>query len=89
MSNKRVKLIRVDLERRGAGLTAATSPNLPEFFLVTKHDRLDEDIPAALKKFYRMKHGEEAEIVPIEDDDEMAPAQWAAILASGRDSALA
>jgi hypothetical protein len=89
MSAKHVKVIKLDIEERSAGIAVATSPNLPDFYLVTKHDRLDEDVPAALEKFYRIRLGQKAEIVPIDAGDELPTAQWAAILASGRNRVLA
>lgn len=89
MSEKHVRIIKLDIEQRSAGLAVATSPNLPDFYLVTKHDRLDEDIPAALEKFYSVRLGQKAEIVPIDTDDDLPTVQWAAILASGRDRVLA
>jgi hypothetical protein len=84
MSKKHVRIINLDIEERSAGLAVATSPNLPDFYLVTKQDRLDEDIPAALEKFYSVQFGQKAEIVPVDTDDELPAAQWAAILANRR-----
>ena len=82
MSHKRVRIIDVLIERQPTGMAVATSPSWPEFYLVTTADRLDDDIPDALQRYYRLKEGAEIEVLPIERDDHCLPMQWAAILAS-------
>jgi hypothetical protein len=82
MANKHVRIIDLIIERQPAGMAVATSPSWPDFYLVATADRLDEVIPDALQRFYRLKEGVEIEVLPIERDDHCPPAQWAAILAS-------
>jgi hypothetical protein len=89
MVERRVRLIHVIIEERAAGLAVATSPSLPEFYLVTKQDRLDEDIPAAIERLFNLQLGVKVEVLPVEADDELRPVHWAAIVASNRDLASA
>lgn len=89
MSHRRVRIIDVALERRPAGLAVATCEALPDFYLATTYDRLDEDIPDALQRFYRIRYGAEIEVLPIEADDDRELMQWAAILASSQPSVAA
>lgn len=89
MSQKRVRIIDVVVERKQAGLAVATCPALPDFYLVTKESRLDEDIPDALQRFYRVKDGSEIEVLPVETDDSESVMQWAAILAPSRSGVAA
>jgi hypothetical protein len=60
MSERRVRLIHVVIEQREAGVAVATSPSLPDFYLVTEQSRLDEDIPAAIRRLYEMRYGVES-----------------------------
>ena len=85
MSERRVRLIHVVIEQREAGVAVATSPSLPDFYLVTEQGRLDKDIPTAIRRLYEMRYGVQSiEILPVEADDEASLAQWAAIIASER-----
>jgi hypothetical protein len=81
MSERRVRIIVLAIESRPAGLAVAKCEALPDFYLVTKHDRLDEDIPDALQRFYRIRYGADIEVLPVEADDDQNLMQWAAIVA--------
>jgi hypothetical protein len=81
MSERRVRIIDVSIERRPAGLAVATCDTLPDFYLVTKYEDLDRHIPDALQRFYRIKYNSDVEVLPVEAGEEEALVHWAAIIA--------
>lgn len=81
-----VRLIEIEISRAEHGLLIATCKALPGLLVVAKNeDELAEDIPLSIREMYRLQHGVEIDVLPIEPDDgeaESAFASWAAIVAA-------
>src|SRR3954469_21158674 len=77
----RARLIRVEVTGGSGSLLVATSPNLPEFRIVAySHEDLEDEISAALQMVFKLKTGEDVEVVPIEPEHTTYPVAYAAVL---------
>lgn len=59
-----MKRVRVQVERGTHCIVVVTSPDLPEWSLITTADRLDRDVPGSIEDWYRVRHARDVVAVP-------------------------
>src|SRR5690349_17572972 len=70
----KAQLIRIEVEQEGEQLLVATSPDMPDFLVLTiSREDLEREVPAAIRKVYKLRHGQDVELIELKTKDTVHP----------------
>jgi Tfp pilus assembly PilM family ATPase len=75
----RARLIRIDVAKDGERMLIATSPDLPQFMVISlSHEELEQQIPETIKALYKQRFDQDVETIALETEGAEYPVAYAA-----------